>query len=155
VLAHRRASLSKLGGAAGTLPTPVASGRLAPIATAPPQPPSETKASSEHERRDSQFEDSQFDDIALMLARAQVANDLLYKNPKRVVIEGGSLHADRDTLQSLADVTSPTAARPPRLSMGMAAGAGSDSGASPHEPLAEAGLGASRDSYKVYPDGDE
>ncbi|KAJ1734097.1 hypothetical protein LPJ61_001254, partial [Coemansia biformis] len=172
--------LSKFGTAGGSFPTPVTAGRLAPITTAPPA--YDPKECGGRERRDSHF-----DDVALMLARAEVANDLLFSNPKRVVIEGGSLHADHDTLQSLADVTSPTAVRPPRLSTAMAAASPESNGSSrPELPMqagaqaaaaddadahaavpGEAGAtsaqgaplvaapGASRDSYKVYPDGDE
>ncbi|KAJ2646835.1 hypothetical protein IWW40_005131 [Coemansia sp. RSA 1250] len=76
-------------------------------------------------------------DIALMLARAEVANDLLYRDPKRVVIEHGSLQADKDTLQSLADVQSPTCTEPP-------------SAAILEPPVAE-----TADSYREYPEGDE
>ncbi|KAJ2140183.1 hypothetical protein IW136_002693, partial [Coemansia sp. RSA 678] len=60
------------------------------------------ESKSAHVRRDSKV-----DEVALMLARAEVANDLLYSDPKRVVIEGGSLQADKDILRSLADVQSP------------------------------------------------
>ncbi|KAJ2782412.1 hypothetical protein H4R18_002282 [Coemansia javaensis] len=78
-----------------------------------------------------------------MLARAEVANDLLFRNPKRVVIEGGALHADRDTLESLADVRSPGA---------MAAAAAAPAEPDPTDPGA---LDCSSTSYKAYPPGDE
>ncbi|KAJ2158651.1 hypothetical protein GGF46_003615 [Coemansia sp. RSA 552] len=76
-----------------------------------------------------------------MLARAEVANDLLYNDPKRVVIEEGSVRAHQDTLESLADVSSPLDETRP-------------------SPLAEAGSSllaprSAPDSYKEYPPGDE
>ncbi|KAJ2720469.1 hypothetical protein GGI07_004579 [Coemansia sp. Benny D115] len=62
-----------------------------------------------HAKRDSKFDDSTSgDEIALMLARVEVANDILFSDPKRVVIEHGNLHTDKDTLRSLIDVSSPT-----------------------------------------------
>ncbi|KAJ2450395.1 hypothetical protein EV183_004312 [Coemansia sp. RSA 2336] len=76
-------------------------------------------------------------DVALMLARAEVANDLLYRDPKRVVIEHGNLQADKDTLQSLADVQSPTCTEPPSAAI--------------LKPLAA----ETADSYREYPEGDE
>ncbi|KAJ2812035.1 hypothetical protein GGI24_006735, partial [Coemansia furcata] len=68
-----------------------------------------------------------------MLARAKVANDLLFKDPKRVVIEHGYLQADKDTLRSLTDVSSPV----------------------PHMPHESPALEADINSYAVYPEGDE
>ncbi|KAJ1827928.1 hypothetical protein LPJ56_001392 [Coemansia sp. RSA 2599] len=87
-----------------------------------------------------------------MLARAEVANDLLYKDPKRVVIEGGNVNADEGTLRSLMDVTSPTTARP-------AAGSWLDDVAEPpsqqQQQASQAQTRAEPDSYPVYPEGDE
>ncbi|KAJ1902186.1 hypothetical protein LPJ66_000181 [Kickxella alabastrina] len=60
-------------------------------------------------RKDSKVDNS--DDVALMLARAEVANDLLFKDPKRVVIEHGHLHTDEGTLRLLIDVSTPPAAK--------------------------------------------
>ncbi|KAJ2791522.1 hypothetical protein GGI18_001074 [Coemansia linderi] len=67
-----------------------------------------------------------------MLARAKVANDLLFKDPKRVVIEDGFLQADKDTLRSLIDVSSPA-------------------------PMSDSGerVEVDMNSYAVYPEGDE
>ncbi|KAJ2849795.1 hypothetical protein IWW36_002380 [Coemansia brasiliensis] len=81
--------------------------------------------------------DPTLDDVALMLARAEVANDLLFRDPKRVVIEHGSLQADKDTLQSLADVQSPTYTEAPSAAM---------AGPSDAETA---------DRYREYPEGDE
>ncbi|KAJ2751798.1 hypothetical protein GGI19_004252 [Coemansia pectinata] len=89
----------------------------------------DTKPSG-HRKADSAIEDA----AELMLARAKVANDLLFKDPKRVVIEHGYLQADQDTLRSLIDVSSPT------LRM-------------PHSRVPEAS--PEPDSYAVYPEGDE
>ncbi|KAJ2357441.1 hypothetical protein IWW50_003617 [Coemansia erecta] len=92
-----------------------------------------------------QRRDSKADDVALMLARAEVANDLLYSDPKRVVIEHGNLQADKDILRSLVDVQSPT-----RLEAEPDAESGMDL-----ETDAGAASPASSDSYRVYPEGDE
>ncbi|KAJ2487445.1 hypothetical protein IWW37_005244 [Coemansia sp. RSA 2050] len=91
--------------------------------------PIDTKAGG-HRKADSAIEDA-----ALMLARAKVANDLLFKDPKRVVIEDGFLQADKDTLRSLIDVSSPA-------------------------PMPDAGdrvleVEVDMNSYAVYPEGDE
>ncbi|KAJ2704210.1 hypothetical protein FB645_003445 [Coemansia sp. IMI 203386] len=79
--------------------------------------------------------------VELMLARAEVANDILYRDPKRVVIEGGNVHADEGTLRSLMDVTSPTIAKPPNDSSWLD---------TPKVPVA-----VDSDAYPVYPEGDE
>ncbi|KAJ1720521.1 hypothetical protein LPJ53_004858 [Coemansia erecta] len=60
--------------------------------------------------------------VSLTLARVQVANDLLYTDPKRVVIEDGSVQALAPTLQSLADVRSPASPWPAGSDSGTAAG---------------------------------
>ncbi|KAJ1882596.1 hypothetical protein LPJ57_000805 [Coemansia sp. RSA 486] len=79
--------------------------------------------------------------VELMLARAEVANDILYRDPKRVVIEGGNVNADEGTLRSLMDVTSPTIAKPPNDSSWLD---------TPKAPVA-----VDSDAYPVYPEGDE
>ncbi|KAJ2036123.1 hypothetical protein H4S03_003855 [Coemansia sp. S3946] len=89
----------------------------------------DTKPSG-HRKADSAIEDA----TELMLARAKVANDLLFKDPKRVVIEHGYLQADQDTLRSLIDVSSPTFRMP-------------------HSRVPE--TSPESDSYAVYPEGDE
>ncbi|KAJ2182425.1 hypothetical protein GGF45_000831 [Coemansia sp. RSA 551] len=122
------------------------------------------ESKSAHVRRDSKV-----DEVALMLARAEVANDLLYSDPKRVVIEGGSLQADKDILRSLADVQSPMRTEADvQLPMHAEADvepdaemkAGSDTGTDVETKAGvEADSGtvslASNDSYRVYPEGDE
>ncbi|KAJ1643756.1 hypothetical protein LPJ64_004513, partial [Coemansia asiatica] len=97
---------------------------------------------SSPQREQDTFKNTSDESIELMLARAEVANDLLFKDPKRVVIEGGSVNADEGTLRSLMDVTSPTSAKPadePWLD-------------ETQEPLRTTG---EPDSYPVYPEGDE
>ncbi|KAJ2077948.1 hypothetical protein H4R24_004811 [Coemansia sp. RSA 988] len=123
-----------------------------------------------------QTEEWKTGDLALMLARAEVANDLLFNDPKRVVIEHGSLQADQNILLSLTDVTSPTLARAPELSGIMAASisdnssisSGVDGGAvlalaqtedpvvaTAEECVVHQTTAEEKNSYKVYPDGDE
>ncbi|KAJ2126036.1 hypothetical protein GGH12_003100 [Coemansia sp. RSA 1822] len=121
---------------------------------------------SAHERQDSKV-----DQVALMLARAEVANDLLYSDPKRVVIEDGSLQADKDILRSLADVQSPMRTEvdvqlPMQAEADVEPDTGPNAGTNTGpEAGPEAGTNAgadsgtaspaSSDSYRVYPEGDE
>ncbi|KAJ2776598.1 hypothetical protein GGI15_004796 [Coemansia interrupta] len=117
---------------------------------------SRTSTSSSSGKRDSLStfaEGGEADDsVSLTLARVQVANDLLYTDPKRVandllytdpkrvVIEGGGLQAASSTLQSLADVRSPTSPWP------------ADSDAAAEAAPADAEVD---DALAQYADGDE
>ncbi|KAJ2090170.1 hypothetical protein IW138_002802 [Coemansia sp. RSA 986] len=94
-------------------------------------------------KRDSKVSDEEnetADAAVLMLARAEVANDLLYSDPKRVAFEGGGLTADGETLRSLVDIRSPTSATVPDEEI---------------ESNQEGAMKNSRTSYRVYPEGDE
>ncbi|KAJ1789746.1 hypothetical protein LPJ59_005287, partial [Coemansia sp. RSA 2399] len=94
-------------------------------------------------KRDSKAADGEADAAVLMLARAEVANDLLYNDPKRVAFEGGGLTADGETLRSLVDVRSPTTATASEeLDFAI-------------DSNREEKTKNNRTSYRVYPEGDE
>ncbi|KAJ2558272.1 hypothetical protein EV175_000861 [Coemansia sp. RSA 1933] len=113
-----------------------------------------TPSAAARQKRDSKVENgNETDDAAvLMLARAEVANDLLYNDPKRVAFEGGGLTADGETLRSLVDVRSPTTATAQLLEADFDA----DSSQTPDQQQQQRKKNKSnRTSYRVYPEGDE
>ncbi|KAJ2607795.1 hypothetical protein H4S08_004696, partial [Coemansia sp. RSA 1365] len=177
VQTRRRTSISESNNCSH-LPTPVVSSkRPPPIATFSNPKESSTEKTRKHFSasfaEQQKLEKWNFGDLELMLARAEVANDLLFSDPKRVVIEHGSLQADQDILRSLTDVTSPTSARLPELPSIMATNTSDNSSINSSNEAAvltqTEGLTVAtaddsvkvqtateaKNSYKVYPDGDE
>ncbi|KAJ2433205.1 hypothetical protein GGF42_009441, partial [Coemansia sp. RSA 2424] len=95
--------------------------------------------------------DSAADSSALMLARAEVANDLLFRDPKRVVIEHGRVQAGEATLRSLVDVATPTIESEAPIESAVATPTPSGIDGESSENSQSNGS----NSDPIYPDGDE